>query len=78
MLTWARRPVDLFVTDLRMPDGSGLDLVRQIRETNLTVPIIVMTGHVLSEAETQVLEAGAHIVFASRSTSNPCAARSPS
>ncbi|MGE0255514.1 MAG: response regulator [Alphaproteobacteria bacterium] len=63
MLAWARRPVDLVVTDLRMPDGSGLDLVRQIRDSNHSVPIIVMTGHVLSEAETQVLEAGANIVF---------------
>jgi two-component system, LuxR family, response regulator FixJ len=33
------------VTDVRMPEMSGLDLVRRLRELNAPHPIIVITGH---------------------------------
>lgn len=36
--------VDLVVLDLRLPDGSGLDLIREIKQTSPHCPIIVMTA----------------------------------
>ncbi|MDZ4373163.1 MAG: response regulator FixJ [Phenylobacterium sp.] len=33
------------VTDVRMPEMSGLDLVRRLKERGVTLPIIVITGH---------------------------------
>lgn len=33
------------VTDIRMPDMSGLDLVRRLRDAGHTYPVIAMTGH---------------------------------
>ena len=33
------------VTDVRMPGLSGIDLLRRLRELNVTAPVIVMTGH---------------------------------
>jgi two-component system response regulator FixJ len=33
------------VTDLRMPQMDGLELVRRLREIDPTLPIIVITGH---------------------------------
>ncbi len=33
------------VTDVRMPDMSGLDLVRRLAEMGVEQPVIVMTGH---------------------------------
>jgi two-component system response regulator FixJ len=33
------------VTDVRMPDVSGIDLLRRLRERGITMPVIVMTGH---------------------------------
>lgn len=39
----------LVITDHLMPRSSGADLVRQIREVNPSVPVMVVTG--LSEAE---------------------------
>lgn len=33
------------LTDIRMPGLDGLDLIRHLRETGNTVPVVVMTGH---------------------------------
>src|SRR6188768_3647502 len=33
------------VTDVRMPDMSGIDLLKRLRELNNPIPVIVITGH---------------------------------
>ena len=33
------------ITDVRMPELSGIDLLRRLRERKLAVPVIVITGH---------------------------------
>jgi two-component system, LuxR family, response regulator FixJ len=33
------------ITDVRMPDISGIDLLRKVKERNLDIPVIVVTGH---------------------------------
>jgi two-component system, LuxR family, response regulator FixJ len=33
------------ITDVRMPDISGIDLLRRLKERNIGVPVIVVTGH---------------------------------
>ena len=33
------------ITDVRMPELSGIDLLRQLRELKLPVPVIVITAH---------------------------------
>jgi two-component system response regulator FixJ len=33
------------VTDVRMPEMSGLELVRRLKERGVTLPIVVITGH---------------------------------
>lgn len=33
------------ITDVRMPELSGIDLLRRLRELKLGVPVIVITGH---------------------------------
>ena len=36
---------DLVLSDMRMPDGDGTDLLQWIAERGVTVPVIVMTGY---------------------------------
>lgn len=38
-------PVDLVVTDVKMPKVSGLDLVRHVRENLKDTEVVVITGH---------------------------------
>lgn len=59
----AEDPADIIVTDLRMPDGDGIELIRAIRAHDVEIPIIVVTGQVLREAETEALEAGATVLL---------------
>ena len=33
------------ITDVRMPDMSGIDLLRRLKELKVAVPVIVITGH---------------------------------
>lgn len=49
----------LCLTDMRMPDGEGLDVVRHITENNLDVPVAVITAHGNLDNAVAALKAGA-------------------
>jgi DNA-binding response OmpR family regulator len=40
----AASPPDLVITDIHLPDGSGLDLISQIRDTHKDLPVVVVSG----------------------------------
>lgn len=50
---------DLCLTDMRMPDGDGLDVVRYIAASSLDVPVAVITAHGNLENAVAALKAGA-------------------
>ena len=54
----ATRP-DVLVTDLQLPDGHGLDLVRSIRAQHEGVGIVVLTMHAGDDQIFAAMEAGA-------------------
>ena len=37
--------VNLLITDINLPDGSGLDVAREALRQNPTLPVIVCSGH---------------------------------
>jgi CheY-like chemotaxis protein/anti-sigma regulatory factor (Ser/Thr protein kinase) len=55
----ARRPPDLVVTDLLMPEINGLQLVASLRENYPQVPVILMTSQGSEEIAVQALQQGA-------------------
>jgi two-component system response regulator FixJ len=59
-LTTLTRDVDgCVITDVRMPDMSGLDLLRELRSQSCMVPVIVMTGHGDIQLAVEAMKAGA-------------------
>ena len=55
----AERQYDLCLTDMRLPDGEGLSLVRLIGEKYPSLPVAVITAHGSTENAVQALKAGA-------------------
>jgi two-component system response regulator PilR (NtrC family) len=55
----AAQPYDLCLTDMRLPDGDGLQVVRYIEQHNLDVPVAVITAHGNMENAVTALKAGA-------------------
>ncbi len=51
--------VDLLVLDLRLPDGFGLELCRELRADGDTVPIVILTAHNEVAVRVAGLDAGA-------------------
>ena len=52
-------PVGCIVTDMRMPGIDGMELLRGLKECNVGLPVIVMTGQDEVSLALQALEAGA-------------------
>jgi len=50
---------NLCLTDMRMPDGEGLEIVRYITANNLDVPVAVITAHGNLDNAVTALKAGA-------------------
>ena len=57
--TLAEEHFDLLILDINLPDGSGLDLLRQVCSEGDTTPVILLTANDLELDEVTGLEAGA-------------------
>ena len=51
---------DLYVVDKRLPDGSGLELLKQLQNLTPGIPSIIYTGDVYEVHREQAMAAGAH------------------
>ena len=55
-----RSPVDLIITDLQLPDASGIELLKKARATYSSTAVIVMTAFGTIQSAVQAMKAGAY------------------
>jgi DNA-binding NtrC family response regulator len=56
----ARTPFRLVLTDLRMPHGSGLDVLRAAKLADPNLPVVLMTAYGSIDEAVQAMKDGAH------------------
>src|ERR1700684_550466 len=54
-----RTRIDLFLMDVRLPDASGIDLLRELQSNDITAPIIMISGHATIADAVEATRAGA-------------------
>lgn len=52
-------PVDLIITDLKMPGSNGLDLIRHVRENLKNTEVMMITGYASIEGAVEAVKSGA-------------------
>lgn len=55
----ARGGIDLVVADYRLPGASGLEMLEQMKEDGLDVPVVVVTGYASIDHAVTTIKAGA-------------------
>jgi nitrogen regulation protein NR(I) len=53
-----QQPPDVVLTDIRLPDLSGLDVHDQIRDLDPRIPVILMTAYVTTETAIEAMKRG--------------------
>jgi len=53
-------PIDVVVTDLKMPGASGLELVRHVRENLKNTEVLMITGYPTVEGAVEAVKSGAN------------------
>lgn len=53
-----RNEVDLIISDLRLPDGTGLDLMPKLRSRQIDIPVIMITAFGSTEIAASALKQG--------------------
>lgn len=54
------RPYDVVLSDLVLEHGTGIDLLREIRDARLDCEVLIMTGHGGVDAAVEAMRLGAH------------------
>jgi CheY-like chemotaxis protein len=54
----------LVISDLRLPDGDGLDIIRAARALDPAPPVVAVTAYVLRDTREAVLASGAEAFLA--------------
>lgn len=54
-----RNKIDLILSDLKLPDGNGIEILKEIKQIDSTFPFIFLTGQPNVESAVEALKAGA-------------------
>ena len=55
----AKNEPDLVLCDLMLPDGSGIDLLREVKAATPSVAVVMITAHTSTKSAVEALKAGA-------------------
>src|SRR5512142_3069062 len=55
-----QQPVDVVITDMRLPGLGGLELIRELHAAKPRQPIILITGHGTTETAIEAIKLGAY------------------
>ncbi|NMB99701.1 MAG: sigma-54-dependent Fis family transcriptional regulator [Thermoanaerobaculaceae bacterium] len=58
-LTFDEESVDLVISDLVLPDGSGIDLLKKVKKINDDIPFVLVTGNSTVDTAVEALKSGA-------------------
>ncbi len=58
MLQDSEDALDVIVTDIQMPEGTGMDLLKSIKEDYPDLPVVIITGFGNPEIEEEFRQAG--------------------
>lgn len=59
-LDWCReRQADVFISDLRMPQIEGIELLKLLKQQDPTIPFIIMTAYGTIESAVEAMRQGA-------------------
>lgn len=56
---WALQSPSIILTDIMMPDGSGIELLQNIKPRNPSTQVIIMTGQTTLDRVLECMERGA-------------------
>ena len=65
--TGQRTPFDLLLTDVALPDGSGLEVLRTVRDAGWQLAVVIITGYGDPDAAASAIQAGANDYLVKRS-----------
>ena len=54
-----REEPDVVLCDLMLPDGSGIDLIRDVKVASPSIPFVMITAHTSTKSAVEALKAGA-------------------
>ena len=52
------KPFDIFVCDRKMPEMSGIELLRRVRALGMSTQFVMLTGNATPEAVSEAVELG--------------------
>jgi len=61
--TLLKQPFDLVISDINIGEGSGIDVLKKIRELQKEIPVIIYSGSVTPAVEEEAKQAGANGVL---------------
>ncbi len=54
-----RNQPDLIIADIKMPEMDGLEMLQRIRQQNIQVPVLIMTGYATVATAVEAMKLGA-------------------